>query len=136
MEEIINEGLRRSPAVYNLSETDNFNSYQEVDSEDLDSEELDGSDDANDSDSSSHAGADGQNNEANYTEEHTPSAPWFATEDVTNNDNPGFIPNFNPLTDDLFEVNNEESAPKKLNSTSGRLIFTVRTKYLHDSTNV
>ncbi|XP_063940555.1 uncharacterized protein LOC135149272 [Daucus carota subsp. sativus] len=103
MEEIINEGVRRSTAVYNLSETDNFNSYQEVDSEDLDSEELDGSDDANDSDSSSDAGADGQNNEANYTEEHTPSAPWFATEDVTNNDNPGFIPNFNPLTDDLFE---------------------------------
>ena len=103
MEEIINEGVRRSTAVYNLSETDNFNSYQEVDSEDLDSEELDGSDDANDSDSSSDAGADGQNNEANYTEEHTPSAPWFATEDVTNNDNPGFILNFNPLTDDLFE---------------------------------
>ena len=48
MEEIINEGVRRSIAVYNLSETDNFNSYQEVDSEDLDSEELDGSDGAND----------------------------------------------------------------------------------------
>ncbi|KAL1811067.1 hypothetical protein ACET3Z_021132 [Daucus carota] len=106
MEEIINKGVRRSTAVYNLSETDNFSSYKEVDNEDLDSEELDGSDDANDSDSSSDAGADSQNNEANYTKLHTPSAPWFTTEDVTNdniNDNPGFILNFNPLKNDLFE---------------------------------
>ncbi|CAM8960811.1 unnamed protein product [Rhodiola kirilowii] len=105
MDEIINDGVRRSNAIFNLSETDNFSSYQEVNSEeDLDGEETDDNDDANDSDSASsdnNARDDDQNNE-----EHTPSAAWFATEDVTNNnitDNPGYFPNFNPLGDDLFE---------------------------------
>lgn len=107
MEEIINDGVRRSNAVYNLSETDNLNSYQEMDSEDLESEES--GEDADDSDSSSaddNARDDVQNNETTHTEEHTPTAPWFTTEEVTANNitnNPGDFPNFNPLGDDLFE---------------------------------
>lgn len=109
MEEIINDGVRRSNAIYNLSETDNLSSYQEVDNDDLDSEEIEDSDNADDSDSSStdnDARDDVQNNEATHTNEHTPTAPWFTTEEVTNNnitDNPGDFPNFNPLGDDLFE---------------------------------
>ncbi|KAL6559429.1 hypothetical protein OROGR_004546 [Orobanche gracilis] len=102
IEDIINEGVRRSNAIYNLSEADDIIQEMDID-------ETDGDDDENDSDSTSSESNEEDNihaSDANNIEEHVPTASWFTTEEITNNnitDNPGEFPNFNPLSNDLLE---------------------------------
>ncbi|XP_047313724.1 uncharacterized protein LOC124917311 [Impatiens glandulifera] len=104
MEEIINDGVTRSNALYNLSEADRFNSNSEIESDESDS-------DYNVEDSDSTSNSDGeeeniQTNDPTNMDGHIPNVPWFTTEEILNNvamNNSGHFPNFNSLNNDLFE---------------------------------
>lgn len=95
--------VAKSNAIYNLSGADDFISCQDTDSGETDNDDLDDSD----SSSTDNEERDNIHESARVdVEGHIPTAPWFTTEEITNNnvtDNSGDFPNFNPLSDDLFE---------------------------------
>lgn len=106
--ENINDEMMRSNVIYNLSETDDFNSCHESNSDEIDIDERDSEDDADGSNSTS---IDNESDDIHVSDgvdvgEYTLTAPWFTTEEITYNtitDNPGDSSNFYPLGDDLFE---------------------------------